>query len=314
MKNASPGFIGNLYSIQHSYLIKNVGTREKPILGCDAVIEIPVIASLPQEKTIMGGDTFNVVPCIEILGLSDIKFLFETNEGMTVMPIEIDSGERDPVNNPYTRNRIVLVLPCGTTGIKSCKTISVYGDGVGVQHSLTFGIMPPPYNYDNALFAFTASEVRVNHYDISDLDNRVVDLEDKTVNLKLVTNSPYFPSKKLPKGEGRQTINIENGMLYFHTVLNFLNINGDKTMNLIITLNNGVNDKSYTLALSKGYEAVLVDLVAGGIFVYLPQTGEVLKELRINPMTSAYKTISYEGFDAILLNELVVTISGRKIA
>lgn len=305
---AAPGFIGNLYSIQHSYLIKNVGTPEKPIIGCDAVIEIPVIVPLPQERTIMDDHTFNVVPCIEILGLQGIKFLFETNEGMTVMPIEIGSED-----TPYTRDRTVLVLPCGTTGIKSCKTISAYGDGVGVQHSLTFGIMPPPYNYDNALFAFTAKEVRINKYNISDLDNRVGDLESKTDSLKVVTHAhnASFPYKKLPKNSGKQTVNVEKGMLYFWT-----NFTYSPSTAIVhspkITVNDGTIPQTYTLSLNKS-AVVTIDLLAATITAHVSSTGEIVQQLKIFNTLFDYKTIEFENFDDTRGEALTLFITGRGV-
>lgn len=305
---AAPGFIGNLYSIQHSYLIKNVGTCEKPIIGCDAVIEIPVIAPLPQERTIMDDYTFNVVPCIEILGLQGIKFLFETNEGMTVMPIEIGSED-----NPYTRDRTVFVLPCGTTGIKSCKTISAYGDGVGVQHSLTFGIMPPPYNYDNALFARTALEVRTNKYNISDLDNRVGDLESKTDNLKIVTHAlnASFPYKELPKNSGKQTVNVEKGMLYFWAGFTYgtspATVHSPK-----ITVSDGTIPHTYTLSLNKSV-FVTIDLLAATITAYVNSTGEIVQQLKIFNTVTGYKTIEFENFDDIVGETLTLFITGRGV-
>lgn len=305
---AGPGFIGNLYSIQHSYLIKNVGTPEKPIIGCDAVIEIPVIAPLPQERTIMDDHTFNVVPCIEILGLQGIKFLFETNEGMTVMPIEIGSED-----NPYTRDRTVLVLPCGTTGIKSCKTISAYGDGVGVQHSLTFGIMPPPYNYDNALFAFTALEVRINKDNISDLDNRVGDLENKTHNLKIVTHAPNASShyRKLPKNSGKQTVNVAKDMLYFWTNFTY-DLNPAIVHSPKITVSDGAIPQTYTLSLNKSV-VVTIDLLAATITAYVSSTGEIVQQLKIFNTITGYKTIEFENFDDIRDETLYLFITGRGV-
>lgn len=302
---AAPGFIGNLYSIQHSYLIKNVGTREKPIIGCDAVIEIPVIVPLPQERTIKDDHTFNVVPCIEFLGLQGIKFLFETNEGMTVMPIELG-----PEDNPYTRDRTVLVLPCGTTGIKSCKIISAYGDGVGVQHSLTFGIMPPPYNYDNA---FTALEARINKYNISDLDNRVGDLESKTDNLKIVTHAlnATFPYKKLPKNSGKQTVNVEKGMLYFWTNFTY-NPSPAIVHSPKITVNNGMVPYTYTLSLNKSV-TVTIDLLAATITAYVISTGEIVQQLKIFNTVTSYTTIEFENFDDIRGEDLTLFITGRGV-
>lgn len=306
--SAAPGSIGNLYSIQHSYLIKNVGTCEKPIIGCDAVIEIPVITPLPQERTIMNDYTFNVVPCIEILGLQGIKFLFETNEGMTVMPIEIGSGA-----NPYTRDRTVLVLPCGTTGIKSCKTISAYGDGVGVQHSLTFGIMPPPYNYDNALFAFTALKVRINEDHISGLNHRVGDLESKTDNLKIVTHAlnASFPYKKLPKNSGKKTVNVEKGMLCFWTKFTY-NSSSSIVHSPTITVSDGTTSHTYTLSLNESV-TVTIDLLAATITAYVISTGEIVQQLKIFNTVTGYTTIEFDHFDDIFDEALTLFITGRSV-
>lgn len=291
--------VTNLISVQASYWLYAAANG---VITCDDVIHIPLAYERFGQAKI-NRKSYNILPVVEFATPIDVfEFKIITNEGITVEPFT--TLNTSDVVNPYERDRIYFVLPKGTTGIKDVIIKSEYE---GVSSALEFGIMPPPYNYDNALFGVITSEVLKT-------EQEVKNLKDKVDGLKLVTNSPYFPLKQLPKGAGRQTINIENGMLYFHTVPNFLNISGDKTMNLTITLNDGVLDKSYTLALTKGSEAVLVDLVAGGIFVYLPSTGEVLKELRFNPMTSAYKTISYEGFDDILLDKLQVTISGRKIA
>lgn len=293
-KPSMPG-INTLISVQATYKLYQANSGA---IACDEVINIPLAYAVYKQVRMDRGRYF-VIPVVEFdVGLRYIHFTIVTNEGVIVEPFSLP-GRLEEVN-PYNEERFYFVLPRGTTGIKD---VIVSGN---LPSALEYGIMPPPYNYDNALFGVVTSEV-------VDLEQKVENLTDTVNALNLVTNSPYFPSKLLPKGAGRQTINIENGMLYFHTSPNFLNIGGDKIMNLTITLNDGVNDKSYTLALTKGSEAVTVDLLAGGIFVYLPSNGEVLKELRFNPMTSAYKTISYEGFDEILLDKLQVTISGRKI-
>lgn len=291
--------VAKLISVQAAYWLYE---RANGVITCDDVINIPLAYTAHRQVKISSG-SYEILPAVEFATPIDVfEFKIITNEGTTVEPFTALS--MSDVINPYEHDRVLFVLPKGTTGIKDVIINSKYK---GFSSALEFGIMHPPYNYDNALFGVIASEVL-------DTEQEVENLKDTVNALNLVTNSPYFPLKLLPKGAGRQTINIEKGMLYFHTIPNFLNINGDKPMNLTITLNDGVLDKSYTIALTKGSEAVMVDLLAGGIFVYLPSTGEVLKELRFNPMTSAYKTISYEGFDDILLDKLQVTISGRKIA
>lgn len=291
--------VTNLISVQATYRLYEGGNG---VITCDDVINIPLAYTVPRQVKINSG-SYEILPAVEFDTSIDVfKFKIITNEGTTVEPFTASS--MSDVINPYGRDRFFFVLPKGTTGIKDVIINSKYE---GFSSALEFGIMHPPYNYDNALFGVITSEVL-------DTEQEVENLKDMVNDLNLVTNSPYFSVKLLPKGAGRQTINIEKGMLYFHTILNFLNINGDKPLNLTITLNNGSLDKSFTIALTKGVEAVTVDLLAGGIFVYLPSTGEVLKELRFGALTSAYKTISYEGFDDILLDKLQVTISGRKIA
>lgn len=136
-----------LYSIQRTYIIKPVLKPGKMIITCDQRIDIPTIEPLltRYDETVV---TTKVVPCIELAGDFWAKFdlTFETNEGVTVLPIKIELNA-----NQYMHFRYVLVLPRGTTGVKSCK-ITHKELGIEVQHNLTFGIMPPPYNYDNALF------------------------------------------------------------------------------------------------------------------------------------------------------------------
>lgn len=113
-----------VYSIQRTYIVKPVSKLEKDILTCDERIDIPTIKPL-----------------------LNLKPLFLENLPLTVLPVKIQPGSEKPLENPYLDFRYVLVLPRGATGVKSCKIIHKE-----VQHNLTFGIMPPPYNYDNALF------------------------------------------------------------------------------------------------------------------------------------------------------------------
>ena len=159
-----------VYSIQQTYIIKPVSNSEKQILTCEQRIDIPTIELLTHIKVVgNSGLSETVIPCIELVSdvLDDFNLTFETNEGVTVLPIRI-FGEL----NPYTVTRYVLVLPRGATGVKSCKFIDKYTKKE-VQHNLTFGIMPPPYNYDNALFGYLSHGVDKNRKDISELRNTV---------------------------------------------------------------------------------------------------------------------------------------------
>ena len=152
------------YSIQRTYILTHVLTPEKEIVTCDERIDIPTIEPLTGNKVVVHPDEFmEIIPCIELAGnfLSKFNLTFKTNEGVTVLPIEIYPGTSNPLDNPYMDFRYVLVLPRGTTGVKSCKIIHK-DTGKKVQHNFTFGIMPPPYNYDNALFSEISLAVKNN--------------------------------------------------------------------------------------------------------------------------------------------------------
>lgn len=171
------------YSIQRTYILKPVVMSGNGIITCDQRIDIPTIEPLSHMKpTVYPDVALTFVPCIELAGsfLAQLDLTFETNEGVTVLPIKLE-----PRHNPYTQFRYVLVLPRGTTGVKSCKIIHK-ATGFEVQHNFTFGIMPPPYNYDNALFCIISDKVvNINEYltdlneEVTNLNARVTALENK---------------------------------------------------------------------------------------------------------------------------------------
>ena len=157
------------YSIQRTYILNVLSKPEKPLVTCDQRIDIPTIEPLTKIKVVSDPDIpKTVIPCIELVGdfLGGVDLTFETNEGVTVLPIPIEPGQVNPVINPYRHYRFVLVLPRGTTGVKSCK-LFFKGTNLEFPHNLTFGVMPPPYNYDNALFGYLSYWVNENHKDIS---------------------------------------------------------------------------------------------------------------------------------------------------
>lgn len=166
-----------IYSIQRTYIIKPVFYPDKLIFTCDERIDIPTIEPLTYvDPVVYPEHRPTVVPCIEItvigIDINGINLTFETNEGVTVLPVKIASGTQNPLKNPYLPSRYVLVLPRGTTGIKTCKII-VPENSEEFQHNFTFGVMPPPYNYDNALFGFIS-------YRVEDNSNRITELENAT--------------------------------------------------------------------------------------------------------------------------------------
>lgn len=177
-----------IYSIQCTYILALISTPEKRIITCDHRIDIPTVEPIPHMTTILFDQQPRaVVPCIEILAPSTHEFdlTFETNEGVTVLPIEVGRGYDNPLENPYTYPRYVLVLPRGATGVKTCKIIHK-ATGKEVQHNLTFGIMPQPYNYDNVLFGYLSGMAKSsNEYlvymnqVVNNLKARVTALENK---------------------------------------------------------------------------------------------------------------------------------------
>lgn len=177
-----------IYSIQRTYIIKPVFNWDNLMLTCDERIDIPTIEPVTDVQAVVYDIPRTVVPCVElilsVLSLEGVNLVFETNEGVTVLPVKIDSGIQKPLENPYSYERWVLALPRGTTGIKSCKVL--LENGVIIHHNFTFGIMPPPYNYDNALFGYISSKVvrlgnRVSGLSktINSLNDRVTALENK---------------------------------------------------------------------------------------------------------------------------------------
>ena len=176
----------SFYSIQQTYIIKSVSKSEKRILTCEQRIDIPTIEPLTMKKVVVYPDEFmKIIPCIELAGnfLTEFKLTFETNEGVTVLPIEIYPGTSSPLDNPYMSIRYVLVLPRDATGVKSCKIIH-RATGKEVQHNFTFGIMPPPYNYDNALFGCISYRVLDINKRVSGLEKNILSLNDRVTALE----------------------------------------------------------------------------------------------------------------------------------
>ena len=175
-----------VYSVQRTYIIKSLYKSEKRILTCGQRIDIPIIEELTGVKAAVYSDKFsNIIPCIELAGrgLDDFKLEFETNEGVTVLLVQIYPGSSDPLDNPYMSFRNVLVLPRGTTGVKSCK-ITHIATRKEVQHNFTFGIMPPPYNYDNALFGYISYRVLDINKRVSALEKNILSLNDRVTALE----------------------------------------------------------------------------------------------------------------------------------
>ena len=295
-----------VYSIQQTYILNFRTHAEKNIVTCNQRIDIPTIEQLTDVKAAVYSDKFsNIIPCIELAGrfLTEYKLEFETNEGVTVLPIQIYPGSSNPLDNPYLYFRNLLVLPRGATGVKSCKIIHRY-TGKEVQHNFTFGIMPPPYNYDNALFGYLSYGVKNN-------SGRIDALETKMGRLKLKTKPVFSVSRELHKNAGKQTIHIEDWVLFFDTTFSYTSSPEPTIHKPKITLrNSGGQDYVYTLSLNRTTNTVSIDLFTRMITVYDEVTGEITEQFKIGRPYNGFETLSFENFDDIEDSDLYVAMGG----
>lgn len=300
MKGATRGVpkIDTLISVQGAYPIR---ITDAGVLTCDDVIKVP-LGYVAKRQTVIDKGNYNIIPVVELaIPIEYLVFEIITNEGATVEPFS--TLKLPDEANPYNGVRIYFVLPPGTTGIKDVIFKPKYPS---MRAVLQFEVLPPPYNYDNALFGVITSAV-------SALDDRVDALESKTDNLKIVTNAPNgkYSHKELPKNSGKQTINIDKGVLNFWANFNYMP-SESATHSPKITVTDGTSTTTCTLSLAKSV-AVTIDLLAATITAYVRTTGEIVQQLKIFNTIFGYKTITVENFDDILDNELTVIITGRGV-
>lgn len=290
--------IDTLISVQGAYPIR---ITDAGVLTCDDVIKVP-LGYVAKRQTVIDKGLYKVIPVVEmVVPIEHLVFEIITNEGATVEPfstLKLPDGA-----NPYNGVRFYFVLPPGTTGIKD---VIFKPKHPGMRVALQFEVLPPPYNYDNALFAVVTSAV-------SALDDRVDALETKTDNLRIVSHelNACFPYKDLPKGSGKQTLNIDKDMLFFGTNFTYLSspliVHSPK-----ITVSDGITTKVYTLSLNKTVR-VIIDLLTATLTAYDTGTGEIVQQRKIFETVVGYKTIAYEDFDDIGDSELTVLIAGRSV-
>lgn len=282
-----------LISVQATY---PTNVTSAGVLTCDDVIKIPLGYAVRRDAAIDYG-AYSIIPVVELdIPIDFLVFEIITNEGVTVEPFSTKT-------NPYDNVRSYFVLPPGTTGIKD---VIFKPKDISLRAALQFGVMSPPYNYDNALFGVTTSVV-------SALDDKVDDLETKTNNLRIVSHelNASFPYKDLPKGLGKQTLNIDKDMLYFGT--NFTYFSSPLIAHSPkITVSDGITTKVYTLSLNKSVR-VIIDLLTATLTAYDVSTGEIVQQRKIFETVVGYKSIAYEDFDDISDNELTVLIGGRSV-
>ena len=176
-----------IYSIQTVYTLytdPNTARKSRFIdytLRCRNDIKIPVCESATR---VLGTKKYDVIPATalvfenDITGnmLSPLKFLIETNEGVTIEPIIV----KEPIT--IYKEAYLLVLPRGTTGVKNVH-ITIDGDDIVVPNDLRFSVMQSPYNYENYLFSLLNVQLNKNATQmwnkIDNLEDRVTALENK---------------------------------------------------------------------------------------------------------------------------------------
>lgn len=298
-----------IYSIQRTYIINLLPKSNEFALTCNQRIDVPVIEPVTKVQAVVYDVPRTIVPCVELkmidVSLEGIGLVFETNEGATVLPVKINSGEDVPFKNPYIYKRWVLSLPRGTTGIKSCKVF--FGEnGDTIQHNFTFGIMPPPYNYDNALFGYIS-------YRVNDNSDKIDTLEGRVNTLRLKTKTPIFEPIVLPKGAGKQTINIKEGVLFYNTSFSYPLSPNSTTHSPKITLHGAGRDQVYTLSLNKTTNTVSIDLFTGMLTVYAGVAGEIMQQFKLALPYQGFETLSFENFDDIDDSVLYVSAKGAYV-
>ena len=300
MKGATHRFrkIDTLISVQGAYPIR---ITDAGVLTCDDVIKVP-LGYVAKRQTVIDKGSYDIIPVVELaIPIEYLVFEIITNEGATVEPFS--TLELPDEVNPYNGVRIYFVLPPGTTGIKD---VIFKPKHPSMRAVLQFEVLPPPYNYDNALFGVITSVV-------SELDGWVDALKNKTDNLKLTTKTPSFTHVELPKGEGKQTINIKNGVLFYQTSFSYPMSAEVTTHNPKITLHGDGRDLTYTLSLTKTTNTVSIDLLTGMLIVYAGVTGEILQQFKLAIPYNGFETLSFENFNDIDGNVLRLLLKGALV-
>lgn len=238
-------------SVQGAYPIR---MTDAGVLTCDYVIKVP-LGYVANRQTVIDKGDYNIIPVVELaIPVEYLVFEIITNEGATVEPFSTPKFPNEA--NPYNGVRIYFVLPPGTTGIKDVIFKPKYP---GMRAALQFEVLPPPYNYDNALFGVITSAV-------SKLDGRVDALESKTLYVKEV------PLKSYPGFFQIFGTNDQNGILgwefTFTNTGNMLTLtSGALGSNASNTILNGIGiaeSKKLTLTYDKGSSVFnLYDITEG---------------------------------------------------
>jgi hypothetical protein len=261
MKGATQGVpkIDTLISVQGAYPIR---ITDAGVLTCDDVIKVP-LGYVAKRQTVIDKGNYNIIPVVELaIPIEYLVFEIITNEGATVEPFS--TLKLPDEANPYNGVRIYFVLPPGTTGIKDVIFKPKYPS---MRAVLQFEVLPPPYNYDNALFGVITSAV-------SELDGRVDALESKRLYVK------QDPLESYPGFFQIFGTNDQNGILgwefTFTNTGNMLTLtSGDLGSYASNTILNGVGiaeSKKLTLTYDKGSSIFRLYSITEGV------TGAILSQ------------------------------------
>ena len=287
-----------VYSIQRTYIINPLTTSNGFALTCSQRIDVPVIEPVAHVQAVGYDVPLTVVPCVELkmigVSLEGLNLVFETNEGATVLPVKIDPGSEGLLKNPYIDERWVLALPRGTTGIKSCKVIIGENED-GITHNFTFGIMPPPYNYDNALFGYLSNGVQNNGESISGVYQTVLKAFGKLQNglYDLQVQESIFPTTSTPIPEKRNL-----SMIKFR-VTNKTGAKASLELEFIYRkVDNSKGNEIFALPIADGDNSVVIDIDKGTITTISDSTAETFM-LSFSP--------KYDGHVITALNKASIT-------
>lgn len=181
-----------IISVQSSYQLHVTPTG---VITCDTIIKVPLAQEVIETDKI-SNTLFGITPVVEILFDEPFSIKIITDKGITVEPFS--SVNLVPESNPYMTRRLYLVLPPKTTEIKDVMIETERGVFCA---DLEIEVMPPPYNYDKALFGVLSQRVKYHgqllkeiNGDVSSLNNRVNNLENRHlfVNRVGISDSPDF--------------------------------------------------------------------------------------------------------------------------
>ena len=173
-----------IYSIQTVYNLYWDGDVAGKTMGmpyalrCRETIKVPISEIVSREyNTVM----YDVIPVTALViendfpnpALPRLKFIVETNEGITVEPLVIEEYLT------VYKGAYLFVLPRGTKGVKNVRI--TIDDHFEVANDLTFDVMEAPYNYENYLLTLLNNLIILNY---NSLNRRVTSLESRVAALE----------------------------------------------------------------------------------------------------------------------------------